>query len=201
MNEIESVSKVAQGIGDVGMMAMAAAFFLVLAAGLMWSCFGWFKNIINGMIESNKQSMADLQNETRQQNLLLTDIAEGLRQETKLRIKHLTSAYFDLSIEKVSKLIKQVRKENHIADHDATSIKIRKSLSVMHYDRNSKFDSFTYRGKRLSLYCNEKWIDAVANVVEGEIYNVDGENDTRAYNNVELAYNNIKTEFYENMEK
>ena len=160
---------VAKGISDFGMMAIAAAFFIVLAAALMWSCFAWFKGLINGMIEANNKAMADLLAETRAQNAALTDIAEGLRPETQLRIRNLTGFAFDLSIEKVLRLIKRVRTENHIVDHEATSLKIRKSLRVIHDDRNSKFDTFTYKGKPLSSYCSEDWIEQVAKVVESEI--------------------------------
>ena len=190
---------VAKGISDFGMMAIAAAFFLILAAALMWSCFVWFKGLVSGMIDAQNKSMADLLAETRAQNAALTDIAEGLRPETQLRIRNLTGFAFDLAIEKVCRLIKRVRTENHITDHDATSIKIRKSLRVIHDDRNSKFDTFTYKGKALSGYCDEGWIEQVAKVVESEIYHVDGENNARAFSNVSLAYDNIKTEFYAKM--
>ena len=190
---------VAKGISDFGMMAIAAAFFIVLAAALMWSCFAWFKGLINGMIEANNKAMADLLAETRAQNAALTDIAEGLRPETQLRIRNLTGFAFDLSIEKVLRLIKRVRTENHIVDHEATSLKIRKSLRVIHDDRNSKFDTFTYKGKPLSSYCSEEWVEQLAKVVESEIYHVDGENNARAFSNVSLAYDNIKTEFYAKM--
>ncbi|MGM9703183.1 MAG: hypothetical protein ACI3YZ_06515 [Prevotella sp.] len=195
----QDVVGVAKGISDFGMMAIAAAFFLVIAAALMVSCFVWFKGLINGMIEANNKAMADLLIETRAQNASLTDIAEGLRPETKLRIRNLTGFAFDLAIEKVLRLIKRVRTENHIKDHEATSIKIRKSLRVIHDDRNSKFDTFTYKGKPLSSYCDEEWIEQVAKVVESEIYHVDGENNARAFSNVNLAYENIKTEFYAKM--
>lgn len=195
----QDVVGVAKGISDFGMMAIAAAFFVLLAAALMVSCFQWFKHLINGMIESQNKSMADLLTETRAQNAALTDIAEGLRPETKLRIRNLTGFAFDLAIEKVLRLIKRVRTENHITDHEATSIKIRKSLRVIHDDRNSKFDTFTYKGKPLSSYCDEEWIEQVAKVVESEIYHVDGENNARAASNVTLAYENIKTEFYAKM--
>ena len=195
----ENVVGVAKGISDFGMMAIAAAFFIVLAAALMWSCFVWFKGIVSSMIEAQNKSMADLLAETRAQNAALTDIAEGLRPETQLRIRNLTGFAFDLAIEKVCRLIKRVRTENHITDHDATSIKIRKSLRVIHDDRNSKFDTFTYKGKALSGYCDEGWIEQVAKVVESEIYHVDGENNARAFSNVSLAYDNIKTEFYAKM--
>ena len=195
----QDVVGVAKGISDFGMMAIAAAFFVLLAAALMVSCFQWFKHLINGMVESQNKSMADLLAETRAQNAALTDIAEGLRPETQLRIRNLTGFAFDLAIEKVCRLIKRVRTENHVADHEATSIKIRKSLRVIHDDRNSKFDTFTYKGKPLSSYCSEEWVEQLAKVVESEIYHVDGENNARAFSNVSLAYDNIKTEFYAKM--
>lgn len=190
------VVDVAKGISDFGMMAIASAFFIVIAAALMWSCFAWFKSLINGMIEAQNSSMADLLEETRAQNAALTDIAEGLRPETQLRIRNLTGFAFDLAVERVCRLIKRVREENHIIDHESTSIKIRKSLKVIHDDRNSKFDTFTYKGRNLSFYCSEDWIEQVAKVVEAEIYHVDGANNSRAFSNVSLAYDNIKTEFY-----
>jgi len=65
---IEDVTKVAEGIGDFGMMAVTAAFFLILAGGLMVACFKWFKSIINGIIADNKKTMDELLHETKKQN-------------------------------------------------------------------------------------------------------------------------------------
>ena len=48
----------------------------------------------------------------------------------------------------------------------------------------------------LSDFCNDDWIEDVAKVVENEIYHEDGANNARAYTNVKLAYDNIKTDFY-----
>ena len=113
---MEDVTTIAKGISDWGMMAITAAFFLVLSAGLMIACFKWFKSIINGIINSTAKTMNDLLNETRVQNEMLADISEGLRPETQLRIKNTSSTYFDLSVEKVCRLIKKIREENHIVD-------------------------------------------------------------------------------------
>lgn len=191
---------VAKGISDFGMMAIAAAFFIVLAGALMWSCFVWFKSIINQMIAANNKAMDDLLTETRAQNTALNDIAEGLRPETQLRIRNLSGFAFDLSVEKVCRLIKRVRTENHIKDHETeTHDKVVKSLRVIHDDRNSKFDTFTFKGKPLSYYCDEKWIEQVAKVVMSELYHVDGENNGRAFTNVQLAYDDIKTDFYDKL--
>lgn len=49
------VDIVAKNIGDVGMMAVTAAFFLVLTALLWVACFRWFKSIIDGMIKGNNK--------------------------------------------------------------------------------------------------------------------------------------------------
>ena len=122
---MEDVTTIAKGISDWGMMAITAAFFLVLSAGLMIACFKWFKSIINGIINSTAKTMNDLLNETRVQNEMLADISEGLRPETQLRIKNTSSTYFDLSVEKVCRLIKKIREENHIVDRKATVDKIR----------------------------------------------------------------------------
>ena len=197
MNEVQHVTEVAKGISDFGLMAVTAAFFLLLSAAMMIAIFRWFKNIINDMIQEQKNGMKDLTEETRKQNDMLQDISEGLRTETQLRIRNLTGFAFDLTVEQVCRLIKRVRKENHIIDHEATAEKIRKSLKVIHEDRNSRFDPFTYHGKPLSDFCTPEWVEDVAKVVESEIYNEDGENNARAYTNVKLAYDNIKTDFYQ----
>lgn len=201
MVEPQHVTEVAKGISDFGMMAVTAAFFLIMSAAMMIAIFKWFKSIINQMMKDNKESLQELAKTTNAQNDMLQDISEGLRTETQLRIRNLTGFAFDLSIEQVCRLIKRVRKENHIIDHQATAIKIRKSLKVIHDDRNSRFDPFTFRGRSLSDYCSETWIEDVATIVEGEIYNEDGENNARAYTNVKLAYDNIKTDFYQRLNK
>ena len=203
MNEVQQTLEVAKGISDYGIMIIICAVFLVLSSGVMTACFQWFKKLIDRMIEDSRKDAdkqeerwTELLEETRKQNEKLDDLSEGLRTETQLRIRNLSGFAFDLSIEQVCLLIKRMRKENHIADKEATRVKIRKSLTVMHEDRNSRFDAFTFKGKPLSGYCNEEWIEDVAKIVESELYNGNGENDGRAYSNVKLAYDAIKTDFY-----
>lgn len=192
----DQVTTIAKGISDWGMMAITAAFFLILSAGLMIACFKWFKSIINGIINSTGKTMSDLLNETRAQNEMLADISEGLRQETILRIKNTSGVYFDLSVERICRLIKKIREENHIVDRKATVDKIHSLVRNLHEDRNSRFDSYTYRGKKLSSYTNPEWIELVSKVIENEIYNENGTNNNRAYTNVQAVYENIKLDFY-----
>lgn len=199
MNGVQQVGEVARGISDFGMMAVTAAFFLILSAAMMIAIFRWFKSIIERMMEDNRKSLQELARTTNAQNDMLQDISDGLRTETMLRLRNLMGFAFDLSVEQVCRLIKRTREENHISDHEATASKIRKSLQVIHNDRNSRFDPFTYRGKPISGYCNPAWVEEVAAVVEEEIYHEDGANNARAYTNVKLAYDNIKTDFYKRL--
>lgn len=199
MTDVSQVTEVAKGISDYGALTIMAAFYLVLSAALMMTIFKWFKNIINQIMSDNKTNLEGVLSETRKQNELLNDLVEGLRPETQLRIMNLTGFAFDLSVEQVCRLIKRIREENHIENKEVTLEKIHKALTVMYEDRSRRFDTFTFRGVKLSKYCNHEWIDQVAKVVENEIYNVDGANNKRAFTNVKLAYDNIKTDFYQRL--
>lgn len=191
----EHAAVVAKGISDLGMMAITAAFFLILS-GILWVLiFYWFKSLINSMIQDMRATMSELLHETRKQNDMLNDISEGLRTETRERLKTLSGSFFDLAVYKILSFIKRVKKENHISDKDATKRKIKKSVSNLHSDRKSKFDNFSYRGKKLSEYVNPDWIDMVSEVVEKEVYDQEP-NDDRAYTNVKNAYDEIKVDFY-----
>ena len=198
MNEAQHVTEIAKGISDFGLMAVTAAFFLLLSAAMMIAIFRWFKSMINRMLEQ-QECLRQLLDILQDNNSAIKNLAERLEPETQMRIRNLTGFAFDLTVEQVCRLIKRVRKENHIIDHEATAEKIRKSLKVIHEDRNSRFDPFTYHGKPLSDFCAPEWVEDVAKVVESEIYNTDGENNARAYTNVKLAYDNIKTEFYQRL--
>lgn len=196
VNSVNQITEVARGISDYGFTIMAGAIFLTLAAALMIACFVWFKSIINGIISRSENNMGELLKETRTQNEVLADISEGLLPETQLRIKNLSSFAFDLATERVCRLIKRIREENHIVDEEGTKKKIRKLLTNIHEDRNSKFDVFKYHGKKLSEYVNRDWIEWVAKVVDDEIYDKSGPNNGRAYTNVSAAYEKIKLDFY-----
>lgn len=203
MTDVQSVTEVAKGINDYGMLAMTAAFYLVLSAGMMVAIFKWFKSIINRMLDENRkatdenrEAFTQIEQSMRDNNKIMQILSESLRPETQLRIRNLTGFAFDLSVEQVCRIIKKVREENHIANKEATALKIRSLLQNMHEDRKSRFDTFTFKGEKLSTYCNQDWIEQVAKIVENEIYHEDGPNNGRAYTNVKLAYDSIKTDFY-----
>lgn len=196
--DVQQVTEVAKGVSDYGFMVMTASFFLLLSAIMMVTIFKWFKSMINRMM-AQQDSLHDLLSIMQESAIDQKRLIERLEPETMLRIRNLTGFAFDLSVEQVCRLIKRIRKENHIVNKEATQKKIRKSVQVIHDDRKSKFDPFLYNGKSLSEYCNESWVDDISKVVEDEIYNEDGENNSRAYTNVKLAYDKIRTDFYQTL--
>ncbi len=198
MEVSSAATEVAKGITDLGMMAMVAGFFLVLSSLLWVACFKWFKSLINDMIKGNSKMVDDLLDETRAQNEMLRIISESLQPETQLRIKNISSVYFDLAVEKVCRMIQKVRRENHIIDRVATVNKIRALVHNLHEDRDSRFDYHTYRGKRLSSYTSDEWIEWVSEVIEREVYS-EQVNDERAMTNVSAVYERIKLDFYHKM--
>ena len=196
MSEVQNVTEVAKDISDYGIMIVICAVFLLLASGLMITCFRWFKSVIENILNDYSDKLTHLQELATKNGEAMVDIAEGLIPETQLRIKSISGVFFDLAVEKVCRLIKKIREENHIVDKEATKTKIHTLLHNLYEDRNSRFDNFRYRGKRLSEYCNPDWIEWVAQVIESELYNEAGANNSRAYTNVKAVYDNIKLDFY-----
>ena len=196
MGNIQGTLDVAKGISDYGIMIIICAIFLLLSSGLMVACFRWFKSVIESILNDYSDKLTNLQELATKNGEAMIDSAEGMIPETQLRIKSISGVFFDLAVEKVCRIIKKIREENHIADKDATKAKIHTLLHNLYEDRNSRFDNFRYRGKRLSEYCSPEWIEWVAKVVENELYNETGPNNGRAYTNVKAVYDNIKLDFY-----
>lgn len=195
---VHATLDVARGITDFGMLAITGAFFLVLT-GLMWvAVFRWFKALIDRLVDEYGQKMDTQLQLISKLSDTMNDIAEQLAPETLIKVKNLTTAHFDLSAEKVCRLIKRIREENHIADREATKVKIHTLVKNLHDDRNSRFDAFAYRGQQLSAYVNPDWVQWVCDVIEREIYST-SVNHARARTNVEAVYERIKIDFYQRM--
>lgn len=196
MADVHQVNELARGISEYGAMAIMTAVYILLSASVMVAMFKWFRTIINRILSDNQTVFKNILTETQEQNSMLLTISEGLRVETQLRIRNLSGFAFDLSVEQVCRLIKNIREQNHIDDREKTAKKIRTLLHNIHEDRKSRFDAFTFQGRSLAQYCNSDWIDQVAQVIEGEIYNEHGPDNKRAFTNVKMAYDDIKLNFY-----
>lgn len=123
MNTTTEALQVAKGISDYGIMIIICAVFLILASGLMIACFRWFRTVITNIMTDYSAQLKTLQETATRNGEAMIDIAEGLIPETQMRVKTISGAFFDMSVEKVCRLIKRIREENHIANEEATKTK------------------------------------------------------------------------------
>ena len=194
---VDPVIKTAEGISNLGLVIMIAAFFLILTFILWITIFKWFKKLIDGMVNNHTQAMNNLLTETRNQNDKLDLIREGLEPELLTRVRVVSDALFDLSGWHTLDILQTVRRENHIIDREATGKKIRNLLNIEYQNVRSKLDNYgTYKGKKLATYTQDSWVELVAKVVEEELYNENGENSDRALTNVTMVFDKIKIEYY-----
>ena len=79
---INDIVTTAKTISDYGALITIGAAFIILSLTMWVAIFKWFKSIINKIIEQNNKDMHSILEETRRQNDMLSDISEGLRNET-----------------------------------------------------------------------------------------------------------------------
>ena len=187
METTKSALEVAESISNFGMMAVAAAFFIVLAIVIMVMFVKWFKDIINNIMATNQNMLTQLDAQLKENNDVMRSIAEGLRPETLIRVQT------------TSEIIDTVRIENHISDRPKTEDKIEKLVLNLHEEMRGKFEYYSYRGKKLSQYTDNKWIDWMKNGVIGEIYSDLDRNEDRTHTNVSAIFNRIKLDFNHNL--
>lgn len=199
MEETKTALEVAESISNFGMMAVAAAFFIVLAIIIMIMFVKWFKDIIDNIMTTNQNMLKQLDAQMKENNDVMKSIAEGLRPETLLRVQTTSEMAFQLAQFRLLEIINTVRTENHIVNREATVNKIGKLVLNLHEEMNSKFDYYSYRGKKLSQYTNPKWVEWMQHGVESEIYSEDGRNEDRTYTNVSAIFKRIALDFTHNL--
>ena len=195
LSEIETVVGLAESMDEHGSLVVIGAVFLFISITVMIGVFTMFRSIVKRLMNDFHKQLECQSKDTREMKELLTDIAESLRPANELQIKGISATCFDLAREQVCKLIKQIKRENHICDVPNTKKKINALLITLHDNRNSRLDNISYHGKPLSHYVNKEWIDWVADVMMKEVYD-EIENEDRTSSNVRLVYDKIKLDFY-----
>lgn len=193
---IDSSLKTAQGISEFGLMVVICAFFIIISAGMMIFMFRWMVNTINDVMKTNKEMLQKLDAQMQENNKIMQSIAEGLRPETDQRIRILSKSMFNLAKYELMEIIDTVRTENHIVDRDGTEAKILKLVTNLHEDKNTDFGYYTYRGRKLSGYTNNDWIEWMKQGVVNEVYNEKGFNKDRMDTNITAIFDRIKLDFH-----
>lgn len=196
LDVVEGSLRTAQSISEFGLMVVICAFFVVLSALMMIAMFRWQMNTIDSVMKTNREMLSKLDKQMTENNKIMQSIAEGLIPKTMLEIKNTSSMAFDLAKHRLLELINTVLEENHIADREQTEDKIKNLVTNLHEDMKSKFDCYSYRGRKLSQYTNQEWIGWMINNVVLEIYNKNGMSKDRTYTSVSATFDRIKLDFY-----
>jgi RNAse (barnase) inhibitor barstar len=193
---VEGSLKTAQSISEFGLMVVICGFFVVLSALMMIAMFRWQMNTIDSVMKTNKDMISRLDTQMSENNKTLKSIAESLMPDTMLEIKNTSGMAFELAKYRLLDIIDTVLSENHKSDRESTENKIENLVDNMHNDMNSKFDYYSYRGRKLSTYTNIEWIKWMSNIIVSEIYNKNGQNKDRTFTNVTAVFDRIKLDFY-----
>lgn len=193
---VSGALQTAHGISEFGLMVVICAFFILISAGMMIFMFRWMVNTINDVMKTNKEMLQKLDAQMQENNKIMQSIAEGLRPETDQRIRILSKSMFNLAKHELMEIVDTVRTENHIVDREGTEAKITKLVTNLHEDKNTDFGYYTYRGRKLSTYTNNDWIEWMKQGVVNEVYNEKGFNKDRMNTNITAIFDRIKLDFH-----
>lgn len=193
---VSGALQTAHGISEFGLMVVICAFFILISAGMMIFMFRWMVNTINDVMKTNKEMLQKLDAQMQENNKIMQSIAEGLRPETDQRIRILSKSMFNLAKYELMEIVDTVRTENHIVDREGTEAKIIKLVTNLHEDKNTDFGYYTYRGRKLSTYTNNDWIEWMKQGVVNEVYNEKGFNKDRMDTNITAIFDRIKLDFH-----
>lgn len=127
---------------------------------------------------------------------ILKEIREGATKECTIeQVKVTTNALFDLAKYTMLDEVLRIKRENHLVNESAVQAKVKTIVYQRINDRKSKLYNFNWKGKPLSEF------DAISkteitDILLGELYATDGFSEDRVKRNIELFYDNMKLDLF-----
>lgn len=127
---------------------------------------------------------------------ILKEIREGATKECTIeQVKTTTNALFDLAKFTMFEEVLRIRKENHLNNENAVNAKVKTIVRQRINDRKSKLYNYNWKGKPLSEF-NSMSKEDIADIMLGELYASDGFSEDRVKRNIELFYDNMKLDLF-----
>lgn len=127
---------------------------------------------------------------------ILKEIREGATKECTIeQVKTTTNALFDLAKFTMFEEVLRIRKENHLNNEIAVNAKVKTIVRQRINDRKSKLYNYNWKGKPLSEF-NSISKEDIADIMLGELYASDGFSEDRVKRNIELFYDNMKLDLF-----
>ena len=127
---------------------------------------------------------------------ILKEIREGATKECTIeQVKVTTNALFDLAKYTMLDEVLRIKKENHLVNESAVQAKVKTIMYQRINDRKSKLYNFNWKGKPLSEFDAISKAE-IADILLGELYATDGFSEDRVKRNIELFYDNMKLDLF-----
>jgi len=191
---------IAKGITDFGFVTMTAAVFLILVFVSQWFQQRSFSKMLNNMIDKQQQMLSEILSTQNKMAGILDAINEDRKDEKYQKAKSYGQAWLEISKYKLYLLLIAIKTENHIEDREAVMRKVSLVVQNLHDERLSRFDLFSYKGKKLSDFCDSNWVDKVIKTSMDSLY-ADDYTDKRLYDNLDITFSEIINEYYKNLQK
>lgn len=174
---VEPAMETARAISEYGVLVVIAAFMLIA----MFLLFRHFLKMFEDMFNKVSSTYASVETPMEQ-------------------IRVLQGVVFDLAKYTLMNHLERVFYENHLENKEVVKQKVHDVCLTMYQDRKSKFDNFKYHGYSLSDFCEESWVTKMEETGLRHLYLEKGKFDLKqAFAAIDLAYNQIKIEFYNNL--
>ena len=174
---VEPTMTTVKAISEYGILMVIAGFMLIA----MFLLFRHFLKMFEDLFKKVSSTYASVETPMEQ-------------------IRVLQSVVFDLSKYNFMDHLERIYYEDHLEDKETVKQKVHDVCVTMYQDRKSKFDNFKYHGYSLSDFCDKNWITKIEEIGMRHLYlQEDGFDIKQAFSAVDLAYNQVKIEFYNNL--
>lgn len=202
---MEETSTLVKLIADNGITVVMSAIMIVIFLNVFrkttqnWARLEKKNDKLTDMILAKGTASDYMKKQTEiNDNMLsiLKEIREGATKECTIeQVKTTTNTLFDLAKFTMFEEVFRIRKENHLNNESAVNAKVKTIVRQRINDRKSKLYNYNWKGKPLSEF-NSISKEDIADIMLGELYASDGFSEDRVKRNIELFYDNMKLDLF-----
>lgn len=202
---MEETSTLVELIADNGITVVMSAIMIIIFLNVFrkttqnWARLEKKNDKLTDMILAKGTASDYMKKQTEiNDNMLsiLKEIREGATKECTIeQVKTTTNALFDLAKFTMFEEVLRIRKENHLNNENAVNAKVKTIVRQRINDRKSKLYNYNWKGKPLSEF-NSISKEDIADIMLSELYASDGFSEDRVKRNIELFYDNMKLDLF-----
>lgn len=202
---MEETSALVKLIADNGITVVMSAIMIIIFLNVFkkttknWERMEKKNDRLTGIILSKGTAGDYMEKQTEINNSMLSilkEIREGATKECTIeQVKVTTNALFDLAKYTMLDEVLRIKRENHLVNESAVQAKVKTIVYQRINDRKSKLYNFNWKGKPLSEFDAISKAE-IADILLGELYATDGFSEDRVKRNIELFYDNMKLDLF-----